>query len=169
VTKTLDQTMIVDAVRGVTLEVCSTMLSLDIQFEEAYTETQSSSNTDGVVSFVGMAGSRVGTGSLACSAEVACRLASSFLMTDFDSVNDEVLDAFGELTNMVIGNLKSQVEEHFGPMGLSIPTVICGNNFSTRSLSHDEWTVVPFRLECGRLEVKICFKAAPDAAGPWQK
>ena len=97
-------------------------------------------------------------GRLPCPSAVACRLASRFLMSEFDSVDDEVLDAFGELTNMIIGNFKTEVEHHLGPMGLSIPTVIYGRNFSTRSLGREEWTVVPFRCGEDHLNVKVCLK-----------
>jgi len=158
----LDRQMIVDMVRSSTMRVCSTMLSLDIACRDAYTEMNPPSGTEGVVSFIGLAGQRAGTGSLHCSSDVACSLASSFLMAAFESVNDEVLDAFGELTNMVIGNLKNQLETHLGPIGLSIPTVIYGRNFNTRSLGHQEWTVVPFLWDGGSLDVKVCLKETKD-------
>jgi chemotaxis protein CheX len=79
-------------------------------------------------------------------------------MSEFASVDDEVLDAFGELTNMIIGNFKTAIEAHMGQLGLSIPTVVYGKNFSTRSPGHEEWTVVPFSWGDHRLYVRICLK-----------
>jgi len=154
----VDRQAIVEMVRTCTMDVCSMMLGLNVACEDAYTERRTPGGTEGVVSFIGLAGKRVGTGSLHCDSHVACRLASSLLMAEFDSVNEEVLDAFGELTNMVIGNLKNHLEDRLGPMGMSIPTVIHGKNFTARSLNQDEWTVVPFRWDGGRLDVKICLK-----------
>ena len=156
--------MIVDIVRRVTHDVLSTMLSVDAEAGEPYTERQAPGSSDGVVSFVGLAGGAcVGTGSLQCDSGAACRLASRFLMADYDAVDEEVLDAFGELTNMIIGNLKNEVELHVGPMGLSIPTVIHGQNFNARSLGHEDWTVVPFRSGDDCLNVKVCLKSKPLA------
>jgi hypothetical protein len=40
-------------------------------------------------------------------------------------------------------------------MGLSIPTVIYGRNFTTRSVGHNEWTVVPFELDGEVFEIQI--------------
>jgi chemotaxis protein CheX len=80
-------------------------------------------------------------------------------MTEFTAVNEEVLDAFGELTNMIIGSFKTELESIAGPMGLSIPTVIYGRNFTTRSLGHEEWVVVPFDCAGHKMEVKVCLKA----------
>ena len=156
----VDQRAIVEMVRSCTLDVCSMMLGLNVACEDAYTERRPAGVTEGVISFIGLAGKRAGTGSLHCTSDVACSLASSLLMTEFDSVNEDVLDAFGELTNMVIGNLKNHLEESLGPIGMSIPTVIYGKNFTARSLSNDEWTVVPFLWDGGRLDVKICLKEA---------
>ena len=60
-------------------------------------------------------------------------------------MNEDVLDAIAEVTNMIIGNVKSALEEKVGAMGLSTPTVIFGRNFQTRSARTHEWTGVRFR------------------------
>lgn len=162
----IDSEVIVDILRRVTTDVLSTMLSLEARAEEAYTEHHAPGGSGGVMSFVGLTGAEcVGTGSLHCESEAACRLASRFLMSEFESVDDEVLDAFGELANMIVGNFKNEVEQHMGPMGLSVPTVIHGRNFTTRSLGREEWTVVPFLCGGDRLSVKICLKPKEAAAG----
>jgi chemotaxis protein CheX len=162
----ISRDMIVEMVRDVTGEVLSTMLNLDAKPDEAYTESQHG-RSDGVVSFLGLAGPQcVGTGSLQCTSEVACRLAGQFLMAEYKFVDDEVLDAFGELTNMVIGNFKTALEGHVGTLGLSIPTVVHGKNFSTRSPGHQECTVVPFSLGVDRLFVRICLKAKESGHQP---
>jgi chemotaxis protein CheX len=81
-------------------------------------------------------------------------------MSEFDTVNDDVLDAVAEVTNMVIGNVKTILENELGPMALSIPTVVFGRNFTARSAGSEAWTAVPFELPCGRLEVKLCLAPA---------
>jgi chemotaxis protein CheX len=143
-------------IRRATEEVFTTMLTVALKADEAYFEQAPPANFDGVVSFIGLAGAWAGTGSLCCSSKLACSLSSSFLMTELTVVDEQVLDAIGELTNMIIGNVKNEVEEYLGPMGLSIPTVIYGRNFGARSLGHDAWTVVPFWSGADRLDVKIC-------------
>ena len=153
---------IVEMVHDVTGEVLSTMLNLDAAQDAVYGEMQHG-KSDGVVSFVGLAGPELaGTGSLHCSSRSACHLAARLLMSDFDSVNDEVLDAIGELTNMIVGSFKNEIEQHIGPTGLSIPTVIYGRNFSTRSLGREDWMVVPFSCGEEHLEVKVCLKGREE-------
>ena len=107
-----------------------------------------------------------GTGGLQCDANVACILASRFMMSELDNVNGEVMDSFGELTNMIIGNFKTQLESYLGPMALSIPAVIYGKQFSTRSPGHEAWTVVPFVWETNLLKVRLCMKSNHAALPP---
>jgi chemotaxis protein CheX len=78
------------------------------------------------------------------------------LMCESTAVNEEVLDAVAELTNMIIGSVKTDMETHLGPLGLSIPTVVFGRNFKTKSAGSSEWIVVKFHWEDETLQVKIC-------------
>jgi len=120
--------------------------------------------TDGVVSFIGIAGTWAGTGSLTCSSNMACAICSQLLMAEISSVNEEVLDAVAELTNMIIGGVKTDLENYLGPLGLSIPTVVFGRNFRTRSVGSTEWIVVNFPWNGEVLSVK--FSLAPNEKLP---
>jgi len=156
---------IVKQISNAAREVFSTMLGVDILTGEAVIEQGAPQPASGVVSLIGLAGAWVGTGSISCSAETACRISSQFLMTEYRSVNEDVLDAIAELTNMVIGSFKNTMEEQLGPMGLSIPTVIFGHNFSARTLTKNEWILVPFTCGKDRFEVHICL-APSHKTGP---
>lgn len=156
--KLLSQEKIVEILGRTTADVLTTMLGVGCVPMESYRETRTSGTFEGVISFIGLAGEWVGNGSIHCRPEVACLLASKFLMCDFPAVNEEVLDAIGELTNMIFGGLKNDVEEFTGPLGLSIPTVIHGKNFSARSMGHEAWIVVPFDCEGNPMIVRICLK-----------
>jgi chemotaxis protein CheX len=155
-TDTLDQGTVVKAVRDATTEVFTTMLGLELEAGEPYVETNTPGPTEGVASLVGLAGTWTGTGSIYCSAAFACKICSQFLMTEFHSVDEEVLDAVAELANMIVGNFKNIIEPEIGPLMLSIPTVVFGRNFTTRNLGKHNWTVIPFQCGEERLDVQIC-------------
>jgi len=62
--------------------------------------------------------------SLTCSATAATRAAAFMFATDVDEVSDsDVLDAVGELVNIVGGNVKGMLPP---PTGLSLPSVTDG-------------------------------------------
>jgi chemotaxis protein CheX len=154
--KPLNQEKIVQAIHAATREVFATMLGLEIEPGQACREPVSPCAADGVISLIGFAGEWVGTGSISCTAEFACLLSSRMLLAEFAAVDAEVLDAVAELTNMILGNVKSSLEEQLGPMGLSIPTVVYGKNFTTRSAGNGEWIVVPFISEGEQMNIRIC-------------
>jgi chemotaxis protein CheX len=156
--------IIVKSVTGSTLQVFSTMLGVDIAAGEAAVESGMPDGNEGVVSFIGMAGSWAGTGSVSCSPAMACRICAQMLMCEAPAVNEEVLDTVAELTNMIVGSVKTDLEQHLGPLGLSIPTVVYGRNFKTKSAGTTEWIVVRFRWDDEPLTVKLCLEPKEQAA-----
>jgi len=156
--------IIVKSVSQSTLEVFSTMLGVEIQCGEVATENGTPEAHEGVVSFIGLAGSWAGTGSLSCSPTLACRVCAAMLMCEATAVNEEVLDTVAELTNMIVGSVKTELELHLGPLGLSIPTVVYGRNFKTKSAGNTEWIVVRFKWDDEVLLVKLCLEPKEQAA-----
>jgi chemotaxis protein CheX len=84
-------------------------------------------------------------------------------MTEASAVNEEVLDAVGELTNMIIGNFKTAAEAVVGALGLSVPTVIFGRNFMSKSLGNNDWLVMPFKCGDDTFEIRVWFAPAAES------
>jgi chemotaxis protein CheX len=154
--QTISREELVGAIELATGEVFTTMLNLEAKPGEVFLEKEEATPRSGVVSLIGLAGSWVGSGSLACTSECATRIASALLMTPYTAIDEDVLDAVAEVTNMIIGNVKTALENRLGAMGLSTPTVIYGRNFQTRSGGSQEWTVVPFTVGGDRMFVQMC-------------
>jgi len=154
---------IVELVRQATKDVFGMMLGIEMEDREASFDVSAPGPSEGVVALVGLAGLWAGSGTFSCSAESARKIAGQLLMQEFAAIDDEVLDAIGEVTNMVLGNVKTGLEEELGPMGLSIPTVIYGRNFTTRSVAKSRWTVVPFGCMEEVVEVHLCLTPSKDA------
>jgi chemotaxis protein CheX len=148
--------LITESIRGSAANVFSTMLSHELPQGDCSLEVGTPDQSDGVLSFIGIAGAWAGMGSISCSPTLACYLCSRLLQMDATAVDEEVLDAIAELTNMIIGSVKTDLEQHLGTLGLSIPTVVFGRNFKTRSCGEREWLVVRFALDGGMLTVKLC-------------
>jgi chemotaxis protein CheX len=147
---------LINSISQATSQVFSTMLAMEIQMTESLVEKALPEATDGLVSFIGLAGVWAGTGSLACSKNLGCRICSAMLMTETSSIDEDVLDAVAEITNMVIGSVKTDLEALLGPLGLSIPTVVFGRNFSTKSAGSTDWIVVRFQCDDETFSVKMC-------------
>jgi len=146
------------------VQVFSTMLGVEIVCGEATVKKGMPEASEGVVSFIGIAGAWAGTGSVSCSPALACRICAQMLMCEATAVNEEVLDTVAELTNMIIGSVKTELEQQLGPLGLSIPTVVYGRNFKTKSAGSSEWIVVNLQWDDETLVVRLCLEPKQQAA-----
>ena len=161
----MDEAKITEMVRVATDEVFRTMFGMEVEPGESFMEQGASESYDGLVSLVGIAGSWTGTGSVYCSSDLAMQITSAMFMMETTSVNLEVLDAMSEMSNMIIGNVKSMLETELGPLGLSIPTVIYGRNYRALSGGKRERLVVPFQCGGHRMEVKVCLVRGSESSG----
>ena len=152
----INQAQVVEAIRSATRDVFTTMLGLEVESADPYTEIQVALPSEGIIAVIGMAGAWVGTASICCSASFACLMATQMLGMEYTAVEEDVLDAVAEIANMVVGNFKTSAEGRLGLLGLSIPTVIYGLNFRARTAGREQWIVVPFRCRGANLDVKIC-------------
>ena len=153
---------LVQTVQQTTSEVFSTMLGIELTKLPPSTTMETTTRNAGLLSIVGMAGAVSGSGSLSLSKRFSCYASSRFLMQDpeYQEVNDDVLDAVAELSNMIVGGVKTVLEEQFGPMGLSVPQIVCGDGYLTRSFSAGDRIQIPFECKEDNLNevfnVTIC-------------
>lgn len=164
-TNEMMQELVEAGIRSSVANVCGTMLGCPVEAGPTRIIGHPLQESEGVVALIGMAGPWIGTGALTCKPEVARQLAGAFLMAEYPAVNDEVLDAIAELANMVIGNLKTMIEEQVGAMGLSTPTTIFGASFTTKIGGANAWTLIPFQICGGELLVQVCL--LPNEQGRW--
>jgi chemotaxis protein CheX len=70
-----------------------------------------------------------------------------------DSINADVVDAVGELVNMIAGRAKSNLSEL--EMNLSLPTVITGKNHVIKFGSTAQTICIPYTCEWGQLSLEV--------------
>lgn len=90
-----------------------------------------------VTSMVGFAGSLCGILTLKCSSNSAALIASKMLGVDTATAGPHMLDAVGEICNMVAGNFKNKIAGMGDSCKLSVPTVITGEDYSLYALGDD--------------------------------
>ena len=124
-------------------EVFELMLGSSVSPSPDTPEPQAASLT----AMVGLGGDLCGVFSIRCETAVAGRMASRMLGMDLPSFNEETMDAVGEICNMVAGGLKAKVPGLEDRCMLSVPTVIHGHDYRTRSLGQGERTQVALNFE----------------------
>ncbi len=112
---------------------------------------------------IGLSGRAIGTVVLSLSASVALKAASTMLMSEVSEINAEVVDAVGELANVVAGAAKAELAEY--EMSTSLPSVITGRSHSVRFPSNVTPICVPFETDWGALTLEVGFAPVPAAVG----
>ena len=111
---------------------------------------------------IGLSGKAVGTVVINLSEEVALKAASAMLMMEMTSLDDDVIDAVGELANMVAGQAKAELEEY--ELSVSLPNVITGENHEIRFPSDISTISVPFDTDFGPLKLEIGLETVCEPA-----
>ena len=115
-----------------------------------------------VSGIIEMTGNAEGTVVFSLSRTAAIGAAAALLDEDpkaFTQLNNDVLDAIGELTNLIAGDAKGQLDK----LSLSIgsPNVICGKNHSV-SFPKDATPIsIPFDSKWGPIAIDVGLIDAP--------
>ena len=116
--------------------------------------------TWGVVSgIIGLAGEKA-TGNLILSFDEPSILGivSSMLGEEFSSISPDVVDAVGEITNMVSGSAKAMLNEKGFVFDMATPLMIVGQDMELSQLSKEPVIAVPFRTEKGKFVVEAMLR-----------
>lgn len=108
-----------------------TMLFTEVTREKLYLKQPGESKMAGDLSvMVSIFGDVSGTCVISFSRRIAIFLVNKMLGSDeFDDVNDEVLDALGEIGNLICGGAKSKIAQSMEKNAeISLPTVILGRD-----------------------------------------
>jgi len=73
-------------------------------------------------------------------------------------LNTEIADAVGELTNMISGQARRELEEVGKVFKAAIPSVITGRNHSITHYTDGPKIAIPFSTENGDFTIEVCFE-----------
>jgi chemotaxis protein CheX len=96
---------------------------------------------------VGLAGSLCGVLSIRCNDQAARVMASKMLGMPPEEVDNDSWDALGEIANMIAGNFKGKLSGVGNHCMLSVPTIITGTDYETRSLGASNTIEIIFEFE----------------------
>ena len=101
---------------------------------ELQSNSPNGSDVSGVTAMVGLAGQLCGLVTIQCSVACAGQITSAMLGTDVNGIDEGVLDAVGEICNMVAGNFKAKISGLADGCVLSVPTVIRGSDYELHAV-----------------------------------
>ena len=117
-----------------------------------------------VSGILGFSGDIRGMLTIHCPNEVAIAITSSFLGMETGEINADVIDAIGELANMVTGGIKEAFTGQEKEIKLSIPTVVAGKSYNINNLADADWVIIPFTMDQGTFLVELKIKQQQNTA-----
>ena len=133
-----------------TKNVLETMCQTPVQPKKPILKDNRNTYGD-VTGLIGMASDTV-TGCMILSFTDNCiiNVVANMLMEDpKTAIDDEIVDAVGELTNMICGGAKATLAKLDHKFDLATPTMITGKGVEIATLSDTPTIVIPFETEYG--------------------
>ena len=108
-----------------------------------------------VTGVIGMAGDKV-SGNLCVSfdKESALEIVGNMFGEPFTAINEEIVDAVGEITNMITGGTKKLLAEKGYKFEMATPMMIKGRDVELRFLGGSPVIQVPFATSKGKFVVE---------------
>lgn len=141
-----------------TVHVLKTMASTNPVHGEPIIK-HSTGSFGAVRGLIGMAGNEM-TGNLLISFDEKSILAivSRMLLEEFLTINQDVIDAVGEITNMICGGAKTALADQGLTFDLATPMVMTGNNVVMQQTSRSPVLTIPFSTPEGEFVVETNLK-----------
>jgi chemotaxis protein CheX len=108
----------------------------------------------GFTAIVGLAGALCGVVTVCCAAATA-ELMAKGMLGDATVSQRQVVDALGEMCNMIAGNFKNKLAGTDERSMLSVPTVISGGQYSLHSLADGQSVESVLLYEDARVTVRL--------------
>ncbi len=107
---------------------------------------------------IGFTGETNGTVSVTFDESCILQIVTNMFGEEMNELNNEVADAVGEITNMISGQARKEIEEVGKIFHGAIPTVIIGKNHKLEPVTSGPKVAIPFKTDAGGFTIEICLE-----------
>ena len=142
----VDEVCLNDALLAGTKEVFETMIFIDL---EETTEPNQKIEGDALLGSITFKNGIEGCLTICCTVTCAKIIAANMLGTDPEEEisEEEICDAIGEVTNMIMGSVKARIQDSIGGLQVSIPTVVRGQHIENSLGDRTSKVLAKFSIE----------------------
>jgi chemotaxis protein CheX len=141
-----------------TAEVLSKMAFIEPVAGKPFAKTDDTAHGD-VSGIIGMTGDAIGSLALTFSEKCIIYIVGKMLGEVHKEINKEVLDAVGELTNMISGASRKLMEKDNLTVFAAIPTIVFGKDHTVRHVIKGPSIVIPFQTAGGTFVIDVCLQS----------
>jgi chemotaxis protein CheX len=127
-------------------EVFKQFVGYDLATSRPFFLEREAVNEWDVSAVIGLTGEARGAVVISMKNDLAIKITNTLTGAAHESLDEEVLDAIGEIVNIVAGNVKRELEESFR-LVISLPTIVRGKEHSIKwPHSHTRVICIPFTV-----------------------
>ncbi len=139
-----------------TINVLETMAFVNVTAGKPYLKNDDIAQGD-VTGVLGLTGETNGTISVTFEEACILEIVSNMLGESMETLDMEISDAVGELTNMISGQARMELSEKGKIFKAAIPSVISGKQHSIVHYSDGPKIAIPFSTGKGNFTIEVCF------------
>jgi chemotaxis protein CheX len=140
-----------------TMNVLETMAFTKSQAGQPYLKKDNAALGD-VSGVIGFTGETNGTVSVTFDESCILKIVSNMFGEEMKEINNEITDAVGEITNMISGQARKELEEMGKLFHGAIPSVISGKNHKVETMTKGPRIAIPFKTDAGSFTIIVCLE-----------
>jgi chemotaxis protein CheX len=140
-----------------TIHVLDTMAFTKCKASKPYLKKDDRAKGD-VSGVIGITGEANGTVSVTFDEASILKIVSNMFGEEMTQLDGEVSDAVGEITNMISGNARKELEENGRLFHAAVPSVISGKNHVIKHYADGPKIAIPFETEGGSFTIEVCLE-----------
>lgn len=146
-----------------TLNVLETMASTSATVGEPYMKKDKTAKGD-VSGVIGLTGAFNGTLSVSFTEPSILAVVSNMFGEEMTEVDEEIKDAVGEITNMISGQARQELEELGYSLDSAIPSVIGGKGHTIKHITSFPIIAIPFQInDTGDFSIELCLETVDES------
>ncbi|MDY0163383.1 chemotaxis protein CheX [Desulfobotulus sp.] len=111
-----------------------------------------------VTGIIGLTGAANGTIAVTFDEGSILKVVSNMFGEPMTELNSEVADAVGEITNMISGQARRELEGLGKVFEAAIPSVVSGKNHTITHYTDGPKIAIPFSTEGGQFTIEVCLE-----------
>lgn len=137
-----------------TIHVLKTMASTSVNGGTPYLKQDQVARGD-VTAIIGLIGDAKGSISVSFEEASILPIVSNMFGEELTELNEEIVDAVGEIANMISGQARQKLELLGRNLRAAIPTVIIGKNHTISHITNDKIIAIPFSTDEGKFTIEV--------------
>lgn len=90
------------------------------------------------------------------------RILPRLLGGDIEVTQDIAMDAVGEITNMIFGQIKTELNQHGHQLRFGLPSVVTGAGHFIGHMHAGRYMIVPFEVDGSSFQIHLAFHPNPE-------